>query len=189
MRGETSRVSDAQLIAASTDDPNAFRHLYDRYAQRLHRFFLRRTGEADAALDLTAETFAQAWVSKRRFRDLAGGSAGPWLFTIARRVLLASVARGRLETTMLERLRVELPTNAAGHAVPEARWLDDMDVDLEAALAGLPKSQRRALELRILSGLPYAAIASHLGCTPTAARIRVSRSLAWLRTQLEGNQG
>jgi RNA polymerase sigma factor (sigma-70 family) len=185
---ERNLTPDSQLIFAAGDDPDAFRCLYDRYAPRLYRFFVRRCADSDVAVDLTAETFAQAWVSKRRFRDVAGGTAAPWLFTIARRVLVASVARRRLEATMLERLQVEWPSTQAEHPVPDESWLDGMDADLETALAGLPSSQRRALELRVVAGLPYAAVASELACTPTAARIRVSRSLAWLRMQLEGNQ-
>lgn len=175
--------SDAQLIAAAREDPEAFRCLYDRYAERLHAFFARRTGSRDAALDLTAETFAQAWNSRRRFHDLAGGSAGPWLFTIARRVLIASVHRRRLETTALERLEVE---HGGTDVVPDERWLDGLDEDLAAALDTLPSDQRRALELRVVGGLSYAGVAERLGCSPTAARIRVSRGLARLRARLEG---
>jgi RNA polymerase sigma factor (sigma-70 family) len=175
--------SDAQLVAAAREDPEAFRCLYERYADRLHAFFARRTGSRDAALDLTAETFAQAWVSRRRFRDLAGGSAGPWLFTIARRVLIASVKRRHLETTALERLQVE---HRAADVVPDEQWLDGLDEDLATALDALPRNQRRALELRIVGGLSYAGVAERLGCSPTAARIRVSRGLARVRARLEG---
>jgi RNA polymerase sigma-70 factor (ECF subfamily) len=177
-------LSDAALIEASDRDADAFRALYDRYAPRLHRFFVRRGAGGDAAVEMTAETFAQAWASRSRFRDLAGGSAGPWLFIIGKRVLLASVARGRVERSMLERLQVEWsessePTNP--------RWLDGLDGDMAAALQDLPVAHRRALELRVLGGLAYTAIGRELGCTATAARIRVSRSLARLRTQIEGS--
>jgi RNA polymerase sigma factor (sigma-70 family) len=176
--------SDAALIAASDRDPDGFRALYDRYAPRLHRFFVRRGAGSDAAVDMTAETFAQAWASRSRFRDLAGGSAGPWLFIIARRVLLSSVARGRVERTMLERLQVEW----SGSTEPaDPRWLDDLDGDMAAALEELPVAHRRALELRVLGGFAYTAIGRELGCTATAARIRVSRSLSRLRAQLEGS--
>jgi RNA polymerase sigma factor (sigma-70 family) len=174
---------DAQLVAAAREDPEAFRCLYDRYAERLHAFFARRTGSRDAALDLTAETFAQAWISRRRFRDLAGGSAGPWLFTIARRVLIASVERRRLESTALERLHVE---HQATDVMPEDRWLQGLDDDLATALDTLPTDQRRALELRVVGGMSYAVVAERLGCSSTAARIRVSRGLARMRARLEG---
>jgi RNA polymerase sigma factor (sigma-70 family) len=178
--------TDATLILAAGGDPDAFRILYQRYADRLHRFFVRRGANQSAAVDLTAETFAQAWASKHRFRDLADGSGGPWLFIIARRVLVASVSRQRLERTMLERLQVEWSETA--DVVPDASWLEGLDADMTTALDGLPRKQRHALELRVLAGMTYAAIGRELGCTSTAARIRVSRSLAWLRTQLEGSQ-
>lgn len=181
--------SDARLIREAAADPDAFRGLYDRYAGRLHAFFARRTGDADVALDLTAETFARAWVGRRRFRDEAGGSAAPWLFAIARRVLAASVERRRVETTTLERLNVDTTAWGRSGASPADGWLDGLDADMEAALRALPSDQRRALELRVLGELPYARVADRLGCTPTAARIRVSRGLATLRARLEGDRG
>jgi RNA polymerase sigma-70 factor (ECF subfamily) len=184
--GEAELRSDAELISGAKHDPDLFRLLYDRYAVRIHAFFRRRTGSDDVALDLTAETFAQAWMSKERFRDLAAGSAGPWLFTIARRVLVASVRRRRLETHALQQLRLD--AHVASAAEPQPDWLDGLDEDLRAALAGLPMQQREALALRVLGELSYTAMARRLGCTPTAARIRVSRGLKGLRARMEMNQ-
>lgn len=176
-------LTDAQLIAAARTDDLAFREFYDRYGATLQRFFARRTHDQAAAVDLTAETFAQAWISRKRFRDRAGGSGAPWLFAIARHVLLRSVRTARLESAARERLQM---TAAPLAAQPE--WLEGLDADLEAALAALPGPRRVVLELRVLEGRSYAQIAEVVGCTPLAARIRVSRSLAWLRTQLEGGR-
>jgi RNA polymerase sigma-70 factor (ECF subfamily) len=67
--------SDADLIRAARSDAGAFRELYDRYAGQVHGYHLRRTRDPHAAHDLTAETFAQAWLARRRFRDRAGGVA------------------------------------------------------------------------------------------------------------------
>ena len=69
--------TDAELIRAARTDAGAFRELYDRYADQVYGYHLRRTRDLHAAHDLTAETFAQAWLSRGRFRDRAGGSAGP----------------------------------------------------------------------------------------------------------------
>jgi RNA polymerase sigma-70 factor (ECF subfamily) len=69
--------TDAELIRETRTDAAAFRELYDRYARQVHGYHLRRTRDPHAAHDLTAETFAQAWLARRRFRDRAGGSAGP----------------------------------------------------------------------------------------------------------------
>ena len=78
--------SDAELVRAARSDPAAFRELYGRYAHQIYGFHVRRVRDVDAAHELTAETFAQAWQSRRRFRDRASGSAGPWLIGIARHV-------------------------------------------------------------------------------------------------------
>src|SRR4051812_47715335 len=116
--------TDAELLAAARTDASAFRALYDRYAARVLRYHERRTADPDAAHDLTAETFAQAWLSRSRFRDQAGGSAGPWLFAIARHVLLASVRRHALEQSACRRLGLQLSGTAAE---PEESWLDGLD--------------------------------------------------------------
>ena len=52
--------TDTELLVAARTDAGAFRELYDRHSQAIHRFHLSRTGDRDAALDPTAETFAQA---------------------------------------------------------------------------------------------------------------------------------
>jgi RNA polymerase sigma-70 factor, ECF subfamily len=171
--------TDAALLRAARDDPHAFRELYDRYAARVHGFHLRRTRDADASNDLTAETFAQAWLSRRRFRDEAGGTAGPWLFAIARNVLVSSVRRGALEDAARRRLGL-LARDATAHHTPEEHWLDDVGELLDT----LPDGQADAVRMRVLDELAYADVADTLGITPQAARVRVHRGLATLRSTL-----
>ena len=173
--------NDARLLRAARRDPAAFRELYDRYAEPIHAYQLRRTRDAEAANDLTAETFAQAWLGRERFRDEASGSAAPWLYGIARNVLLASVRQQRLERAACERLGIfdrldALPSTAA----PEESWLDGLDDMLDE----LPPGQREALRLRFRDDLDYEGVAAALKTTPTAARIRVSRGLASLRRRI-----
>ena len=170
--------TDAALLAAARTDAAAFRELYERYAEPLHAFHLRRTADADAAYDLTAETFAQAWLSRARFRDEADGSAAPWLYGIARNVLLMSVRRRRLERSACQRLGVLTPTTSA--PTPDERWLDGLD----EALAELPEGQRHAVALRFARDLDYDRVADALGTSPQAARVRVHRALTTLRQRL-----
>jgi RNA polymerase sigma factor (sigma-70 family) len=172
-----TQATDAELLAAARTDAAAFRALYDRYAARVLRYHERRTSDADAAHDLTAETFAQAWLARARFRDEAGGSAAPWLFAIARHVLLASVRKRALEQRACRRLGLELSGAATE---PEERWLEGLD----EALAELPDGQREAIRLRVEDDLEYDRVAASLGTTPEAARVRVHRGLAALRNRL-----
>jgi RNA polymerase sigma-70 factor (ECF subfamily) len=168
--------SDAELLGSA--DPGAFRELYDRYSVPIYRFQLGRTRDPDAALELTAETFAQAWLSRTRFRDLAGGSAGPWLYAIARHVLVASVRQRRLERRAIERLGALLDRDDHD-VVPSPLWLEGLD----EAIAELPADMRRALELRIVDELAYDDVARELETTAGAARLRVHRGLSALRSR------
>ena len=173
--------TDAELLRAAATDARAFRELYDRYAERIHGYHLRRTRDREAALDLAAETFAQAWLSRGRFRDEADGSAGPWLFAIARHVVLASVERGRIERHAMTRLGVlEALDRPAATAEPDSTWLDGLD----EAMADLPVGQRAAVELRVVDDLSYEEVGDALGTSPRAARVRVHRGLRALRSLL-----
>ncbi len=180
--------TDAELISAARQDPQAFREFYDRYAVWLRTWFQRQTGSESAALDLTAETFAQAWNASRRFRDLANGSGAPWLFGIARNLLRQYHKHNRIETAARERLGMPL----AWADCEEYERVDDrvsatsMAPALSSAVSALPREQRRALELRVLHQLDYDEVAGRLGCSQNAARLRVSRALRALGLQLQG---
>lgn len=174
-------LSDAALLRASKQDAAPFRELYERYARPVYGFHLRRTRDEHAALDFTAETFAQAWLHRSRFRDEADGSAGPWLYGIARNLLAQSVRKRKIELAACERLGV---LNRLEHepatVEPTEVWLDGLD----EALDELPEGQRHAVELRVIADLDYGSVAEHLGTTPAAARVRVTRGLGHLRQRL-----
>jgi RNA polymerase sigma-70 factor (ECF subfamily) len=185
----THRVirTDAELLLAAREDPQAFRELYDRYARWLRAWFMRHTGSESAALDLTAETFAQAWNGARRFRDEADGSTAPWLFGIGRNLLRQYHKHNRIETA--GRARLGIPLSFAEcedyERVEERDEAVVLAPRLRSAVSALPSEQRRALHLRVVHQLPYEEVAGRLGCSQNAARIRVSRALRALTTQLE----
>jgi RNA polymerase sigma-70 factor (ECF subfamily) len=168
--------TDADLLAAARTDAGAFRAFYERYAERVYGYHLRRCREPEAAQDLTAETFAQAWLSRARFRNELEGTAGPWLFTIARNVLVGSVRRRGLERAACERLGLAVETRLE----PDETWLEGLD----EALEDIPAGQLDAIRLRVVDELGYDDVARRLGTTPEAARVRVHRGLRALRHRL-----
>ena len=179
-------TTDAQLIKAARDDPDAFAALYRRHARIIHAFLRGRLPEQVAG-ELTAETFAQAALSLRRFRDDKSGSALPWLYGIARNLVRAYYEHERVEIRARQRLGI--PLHAYELDLDETT--DRLDADrvapaLSAALDTLPVSQRRALELRVVDELPYEQVARALGCSQVAARIRVTRALGSLSRLLKG---
>lgn len=172
--------TDAELIRAAASDASAFGELYERHARAVYVWLDRRLSWA--AVDLTAETFARAWLTRARFRDRRDGSALPWLLGIAANVLRESVRRDRVETRARERLGLPLdPAGDAGFSDVEERLSPRQA--LSRALAELPPDQRRAVELRVLEDLSYGEVARRLSIRPAAARLRVSRALRRLAVQ------
>lgn len=172
--------SDAQLLRAARNDPDAFGLLYDRYVGIVHRWFAGQV--ADLAADLTAETFAQAWISRATFRDLRDGCAAPWLFGIGRHVLVSSIRRQTAESRARERLGLQRVTTEDPYEAVDER-LSIAPATL-GELERLPEEHRRAVEMRVLQELGYDEIAAILGASPVVVRARVSRGLRRLRRTL-----
>jgi RNA polymerase sigma-70 factor (ECF subfamily) len=166
--------SDASLLEAVGRDPGAFSELYARHVTEVHGWLRRRLEWA--ASDLTAETFARAWVSRDRFRDDRDGSALPWLLGIAAKLAADAVRRERIDTRARERLGLPLDlASEDGYADVDARLSPRLALD--QAMRSLPAHEREALELRVIEELPYRQVARRLAIRPAAARLRVSRAL------------
>jgi RNA polymerase sigma-70 factor (ECF subfamily) len=177
-------LDDAELLRRSRRSGAAFRAVYDRHAPRLFAFLSRRTGDQTAAFELTAETFAAAWLSRDKFVDRGDGAA-PWLFGIARNVLAASIRDASIERRARRKVGLDAASDVAD---PRPEWLAGFDEDLAAALAGLPGPQRAVIEMRVLDGRPYAEVARSLDISPGAARVRAHGGLATLRAALGGRR-
>lgn len=167
--------------------PEAFISLYERDAEAVLLYFTRRTLDVEVALDLTAETFAQAWSGWPRVRLDSAEEVRGWLFTIARRQLAHYWRRGRVERSALDALGLAVPVLAEDEVleIERAAELAETRSLLAAELQKLSEDQRRAIQLRIVEELPYAEVARALGTTEPTARARVSRGLRALATALE----
>jgi RNA polymerase sigma factor (sigma-70 family) len=180
-------LSDEDLLAAAGRDPESFGLLYDRTVGDLLGWFARRTADGHVAADLTAETFAEAFVSRRRFSPRGEGSARAWLFGIARHQLGRYARRERVSARYRRKLGVPalVVDDEAAERIEARADLEGVRRELRIALAQLPDGQRDAVRLRVVDELPYAQVAQRLGCTEGAARVRVTRGLARLAEVLE----
>jgi RNA polymerase sigma-70 factor (ECF subfamily) len=179
---DLARLSDRELLLA--EDADAFAVFYDRHVAEVLRWARRRVG--GHAADVTAETFARAWLVRRRYREHPSGSALPWLLGIARNVLRESLRKREVDDAARRRLGLpgQVQLDPGLEAVDERLSLPQA---VRAAVAGLPEADRELLRLRAVDGRPYREIAARLGCTQQAARLRVSRLLRQLRLELGGH--
>jgi len=162
-----------ELDAATLGD------LYEAEGRALLRYVVRRTFDADLALDLVAETFAIAFERRRTFRGKTRAEALGWLYAITRTVIHHHYRRGAAERRALARLAVARPIldDHERARVEELAGLDALRCSLAGELNRLPRDQRRAVELRVVQERSYEDVAVLLGITPQTARARVSRGL------------
>jgi RNA polymerase sigma factor (sigma-70 family) len=182
--GEPAELADAELLAA--DDPEAFGVFYDRHVVTLLGFFYRRTASAELAAELTAETFAAAFVARRRYQDV-GVPARAWLIGIGRRTLARSFRRRGVDMRARRRLGMQRVT-VDDESLERIEDLVDLRPQAQAvrkAMDGLSPKLAAAVSLRVGEGLPYAEVARRLRCSEGAARVRVMRGLARLEELME----
>jgi RNA polymerase sigma factor (sigma-70 family) len=179
------RLSDEELLAAAIRQPEAFGAFYRRHERAMLVFFLRRTPSAEVAADLTAEVFAAALGSARKFRP-GGKPAVSWLYGIANNKLASSRSRGRVEERARKRLSAE-PLILTDDALERVEALADAQRSaavINELLDQLPNEQHDAVRLHILDGRAYDEIAGDLECSQAVVRQRVSRGLKTLRIGL-----
>jgi RNA polymerase sigma factor (sigma-70 family) len=170
--------SDSELLTVSATEPGAFAVLYRRHAEDLLRYFARRTLDPEAAAELTAETFAQAFASRTTYRD-TGANGVAWIYGVARHQLGRFFRSGRIDRAARRKLGMperELPPD-------DYERIEDL-VDfapirgaVAEALGSLREDHREALRFRVVEGLGYPEVARRLGCSEQNARQRVSRGL------------
>jgi RNA polymerase sigma-70 factor, ECF subfamily len=156
--------------------------LYRHHRETLLVFFARRTADPQIALDLWAETFAQALAGAHRFRGRTAPERQAWLYAIAQRQLAQYYRRGSIEQRALRRLKLERPVSSPEllAQIEQRAGLGAIRDELAAALSRLSPSLREAVQLRVVGELSYGDVAGQLGISEGAARVRVSRGLAVL---------
>jgi RNA polymerase sigma-70 factor (ECF subfamily) len=170
--------SDEDLLASR--DGESFELFYLRNVERMLGYFARRTRDPELAADLTAETFAAALASRRRYRPAAGG-AGAWLFGIAFKKLADAQRRGYADRRARRRLgmeRIELTDEDL------ARIESLAGVEATTLIDVLVTDQRDAITAHVIDERDYAEIAADLNVSEAVVRKRVSRGLAALRNRI-----
>jgi RNA polymerase sigma factor (sigma-70 family) len=177
--------SDWELLQRSAGDPEAFGQFYERHVDQVLAFLYRRTACAETAADLASETFAAAFLARRRFRD-EGAPARAWLLGIARNKLAKTVRRARVERKASVRLGLErIPLDDLSfERIETLAGMADLRHELRQAMDQLSPRLASAVYLRVGLELPYADVAKQLDCSEEAARVRVMRGLAQLSTAM-----
>ncbi len=172
--------TDAQVIAASRDDPRAFVVIFERHFEPISRYLRRRLSRVTSD-ELAAEVFAIAF-SNRAAYDLGRPDALPWLYGIAANLLRA---RRRTEDRELYALARTGVDPMAGDVGPAERVLGStLEPLLAQALLELAPADREVLLLFAWADLSYDQIAIALDLPVGTIKSRLNRARAAIRQTL-----
>lgn len=171
---ESDAVADIDFLMACRDgDLDAFATLYARHAPTILRYAWSRLGDRSAAEEVLQETFTTAW-AKRKRASIVDLSLLPWLLSICYNHIRNQLRRNaRTRTVPLDSLQTA-PTETAS----DLSWI-------AAALDELSVTDRRIVELCLVSGFSYREVAEQLGSTPAAVGKRLQRARIQLRAALD----
>lgn len=170
-------VERTPMARYADGDPEAFRELYDRWADRVYGFCLRYLGDEAEAADAFQDTFRRLIEARDRYEEQ--GRFRSWLFTLARRACAE-----RMRSRSSDREKRSLDEETVTTPVAETDDPDQRAADrdrLRRALAGLTEAQRVAVLLAKHEGFSYAEIADMTDSTEAAVKQRVYRALKKLR--------
>ena len=158
-----------------------FTCIYESNYRTVYRFFYYKTGSKYLSEDLTAETFAKAYVSIERF-DEKKASMLTWLLTIGRNVFVDNYRKYKHQIYVSYDELGEMSNTYA----PESEVIgSEINGMLYKAIAQLNDKQRNLVALKYSCELKNKEIAGIIGKTERHTAVMLGRTLDKLRQILQ----
>lgn len=187
------RDEETRIVEEARKNPEAFGAIFEEYYPKILRYTLYRTGNAEAARDITSETFFKALKNLWKFRWI-GSSFSSWLYRIAGNTVIDYFRAKKFEPVSLEAAIEEggLPELSSRHdleaEIMEAQEQLDRNRDyaeIRKFLLKLPAHYQEVLVLRYINGNKVEEIAEILGKKTGTVKSLISRGVSMLRQYMQ----
>ncbi|MDQ3674322.1 MAG: sigma-70 family RNA polymerase sigma factor [Gemmatimonadota bacterium] len=178
---DTARTPEGPdaITRAQAGDVDAFQLVYNEHAARTYALCLRLVGgDTTDAAELLQDVFIRAW---RRLDTFRGDSAfASWLHRLAVNTLLENARTEKRRTARV------LPMDDTSRLPGAARATGiELKMDMEKAIASLPKGARLAFVLHDVEGYQHQEIAAQLSVSVGTVKAQLHRARRLLRERLE----
>jgi RNA polymerase sigma-70 factor (ECF subfamily) len=177
--GEEKAAALETIRRAQAGDVDAFEVLYREHAGRIYALCLRlKAGDGGDATELMQDVFIRAWRRLATFRGECAFSS--WLHRLAVNTMLENARGDR------RRIARVLPMDDTARLEGAARSTGvDLRMDMEDAIASLPRGARLAFVLHDVEGYQHQEIAEQLGVSVGTIKAQLHRARRLLRERLE----
>ena len=157
-----------------------YRVLVRRYQDVLYKHAYRMVGTADDAADIVQKTLVSGFQKLGRCRDPE--RVGGWLFRIA-----ANLSKDFLKSPRRDDLSLEgASATVVDRSAPDTDLeREELKENVQGALDRLSPEQREAFVLKHLEGRSYDEMATLLGASKSALKMRVLRAREELQSLLK----
>jgi RNA polymerase sigma-70 factor (ECF subfamily) len=172
--------SGTWVARAASGDRQAFEHVYRTHLNRVYSLCVRMTGDRSRAEELTQDVFVRAWEKLPTFRGESAFST--WLHRLTVNVVL-----NERRVDGRERGRTVSSDEDDDNAAPAGSTSQPMHaekMDLERAIALLPRGARKVFVLHDVEGFTHEEIGSMLGVTAGGCKAQLHRARLLLREAL-----
>jgi RNA polymerase sigma-70 factor (ECF subfamily) len=176
---EDKAAAQKLIRRAQAGDVDAFEILYSEHSPRIYALCLRlMAGDTSDATELLQDVFIKAW---RRLDTFRGDSAfASWLHRLTVNTMLENTRSEGRRTARV------LPMEDTSHLAGAARASGiELKMDMENAIASLPKGARLAFVLHDVEGYQHQEIAEQLSVTVGTVKAQLHRARRLLRERLE----
>lgn len=193
MSPEATKPSDEELMERLAQGSHAaFEELLARYETPILTFCYAFMRNREGAEDLAQETFLRVFRNSRRYQPVAKFTT--WLYRIAANLCINELKKGKLRQStsldepagpdpegskIIDRIASEGSSPLSDVESHEAQEL------ISKAIDHLPDDQRTTLVMVEYHHMPYQEIATILGVTVSAIKMRVKRARETLREMLK----
>jgi RNA polymerase sigma-70 factor, ECF subfamily len=174
--------SGTAIARAASGDRHAFEHVYRTHLNHVFSLCVRMTGDRTRAEELTQDVFVRAWEKLPTFRGESAFST--WLHRLTVNVVLNERrvdGRERGRTVSSDEDEEEGMASAGSTSQP----MHAEKMDLERAIAKLPKGARKVFVLHDVEGFTHEEIGSMLGVTAGGCKAQLHRARLLLREALK----
>jgi RNA polymerase sigma-70 factor (ECF subfamily) len=178
---EATSDSGNAVARAASGDRRAFEHVYRTHLNHVFSLCVRMTGDRIRAEELTQDVFVRAWEKLPTFRGESAFST--WLHRLTVNVVLNERrvdVRERGRTVSSDDDEEESAPPASSTAQP----MHAEKMDIERAIAKLPKGARKVFVLHDVEGFTHEEIGSMLGVTAGGCKAQLHRARLLLREAL-----
>ncbi|MBI2427436.1 MAG: sigma-70 family RNA polymerase sigma factor [Ignavibacteriales bacterium] len=177
------KSDDSLIMLFQSGEKGVFRHLVDRYQEKVRNLIFSIFNESDIVDDLAQEVFIKAYEGLNNFRFQS--SFYTWLYRIA-----VNRSRDEMRRRKVRRFftfhSVESTTNLKLENLITTKFDDEnIKETIEQSLQKLPEKYRMPIILKDIDGFSYDEIAEALDCEVGTVKSRLSRGRAMLKELLK----